>query len=384
VASIRNLYGLSVEELSEALSPLEPRPFTARQIAAHLYARRLLDFDRMTDLPAKLRAELARSFTIQLPSPAETLVSRDGTTRYVLSLPSAGSVEAVFIPSGKRATLCISSQSGCALGCTFCMTGTLGLLRHLSSGEIAGQVALLMDLHRLRPNCFNIVFMGMGEPLHNYQALKAALRLLCDRRTGFGISPGHITVSTAGLAPAIEKLAAEEIVPRLAVSLNATTDEARSRIMPINKSYPILSLMEACGKFLREAGQRLTLEYVMLSGVNDSREDLPRLARLASSLPARVNLIPFNATPELPFQPSPMEQVRRFRDGLLKRGVRASIRASRGPDIRAACGQLSFGAPGDGAAGTGRGESAAGKNRRASDPPEAAMERAAAGELVAR
>jgi len=343
-----NLYGLSVEELSEVLRPLDARSFTARQIAAQIYGRGVRDFARMTDLPASIRQSLAERFSILLPEPARILESEDGTVRYVLSLPAGGSVEAVMIPDRGRVTLCLSSQAGCALGCTFCMTATLGLERNLSPGDIAGQAALLMERHHLEVNTFNIVLMGMGEPLHNYDSVVAALRLLTDTPAGFGLSPRRVTISTAGLAPQIEALGREPVVPRLAVSLNATTDESRSRLMPINRRYPIARLMEACRAFLSRRGSRLTLEYVMLSGVNDAPSDLQRLARLALSLPARVNLIPFNTTPELAFQPSPAEIVHDFREGLVERGVMASIRRSRGRDIRAACGQLAFGMSGEG------------------------------------
>jgi 23S rRNA (adenine2503-C2)-methyltransferase len=339
----RNLFGLSVADLAETLSPFGARPFAARQLAAQLYARRARSFEEMTDLPAALRRELSGSFSIDYPRIIERRVSSDGTTAYVLALPAGGRVESVFIPARGRVALCISSQAGCALGCSFCMTATLGLQRHLSPGEIAGQVALLVDRHRLETNRYNIVMMGMGEPLHNYDSVLAALRLLCGGRTGFGISPRHVTLSTVGLAPEIERLAEETAAPRLAVSLNATTDAVRSRIMPINRTYPIARLMKACRTYVRRQRQRLTLEYVLLSGINDRESDLPRLARFARSLPARVNLIPFNPVPLLPFEGSPMTRVRQFRDGLLERGARASIRASRGGDVLAACGQLAFG-----------------------------------------
>ena len=339
-----NLYGLSVEELSEVLRPLDARSFTARQVASHLYGRGLRDFARMTDLPAALRRSLAERFAARLPEPERILESSDGTIRYVLTLPAGGSVEAVFIPDRGRVTFCISSQAGCALDCAFCMTATLGLQRDLAPGEIAGQVALLMERHRLEPNRFNVVLMGMGEPLHNYDAVVSALRLLCTPGTGFGLSPRRITVSTVGLVPRIEALAREAVVPRLAVSLNATTDAVRSKLMPINRKYPIARLLEACRAFLAVSGNRLTLEYVMLAGVNDAPADLERLARLAAAVPARVNLIPFNATPELAFAPSPDDIVRSFWTGLVERGVMASVRRSRGRDIRAACGQLAFGA----------------------------------------
>jgi 23S rRNA (adenine2503-C2)-methyltransferase len=230
------------------------------------------------------------------------------------------------------------------MGCVFCASGVAGLKRHMRADEIVAQVLVGRSRLDERERIRNVVLMGMGEPLHNYDAVTAALRLLIEPRGGFGIAPRHVTLSTAGLAPAIERLALEPAVPRLAVSLNATTDEVRSRLMPVNRTWPIERLLEACREFLRRTGQLLFLEYVMLDGVNDTPQDLKRLARIAASLPARVNLIAFNEVSELPFSSSPPERMTRFREGLVATGVRASIRRSRGRDVRAACGQLAFAA----------------------------------------
>ncbi len=345
-----DLFGLTPDRLAEILAPLGCWPFAAQQAARWLYDSRVLSFDEMTNLPAPVRSRLADTCVIGRPAVSRSVRSTDGTVRYVMALKDGAEIEAVCISAERtaparrdpRITLCISSQAGCALGCTFCMTATMGLKRHMTAGEILGQVAVLMSLHALEPNRFNIVFMGMGEPLHNAAAVAAAVGILGTGGPGFGIGSGHITVSTAGMAPAIEAMPRWKIVPRLAVSLNATTDDVRARIMPINKTYPIERLLSACRVFVRDSRAPLFFEYVMLDGVNDTPQDLVRLGRMAASLSARVNLIPFNPTPELPFTGSPDERIRHFRETLVARGVRASVRRSRGRDVRAACGQLAL------------------------------------------
>jgi 23S rRNA (adenine2503-C2)-methyltransferase len=236
----------------------------------------------------------------------------------------------------------VSSQVGCALACDFCLTGKMGLVRHLAPGEIVGQVALIQDEARLDEERFNVVFMGMGEPLHNYDGTIAAVRLLVDPQ-GFGISRRRITVSTSGLVPAIERLATEPVRPRLAVSLNATTDETRDRLMPVNRKHDIAALMEVCVAYRRTTGERVTFEYVLLDGVNDSDRDADRLAGLVRRAAAKLNLIPFNPVPgRLAYGAPRRERVLAIRDRLLARGVPVSIRWSRGADARAACGQLAI------------------------------------------
>jgi 23S rRNA (adenine2503-C2)-methyltransferase len=258
----------------------------------------------------------------------------------------AAAIESVLIPQRERAagardrlTLCVSSQAGCAMGCTFCATARLGLVRNLTPAEIVGQVAAGIAL-AAPESLTSLVFMGMGEPLHNYDGVLAAFRLLTDRE-GFALSRRRITISTAGLAPAIERLAEEPDPPHLAVSLNATTDAQRTRLMPINKRYPIERLLAACRRFVEAAGERFTFEYVLLSGVNDSDDDVRRLTALLRRVPAKVNLIPFNAVPgKLPYLPPTRERVLAIRDRLLAAHLPASIRWSRGAEARAACGQL--------------------------------------------
>ena len=348
MTSKRNLYGLDAETIAGHLADYGARPYAAGQISAWMYRRRARTFGGMTDLGSVLRARLDEECTIERPAIAARIASLDGTVRYLLDLPAGGRVEAVAIPERGRLTFCISSQVGCALGCTFCMTGTLGLTRHLLPGEIVGQVAELMEDWRVEPNRFNTVFMGMGEPLHNYDHLLTALRVLTDRR-GFAIGGKRITVSTAGMAPEMERLAREGVRPRLALSLSATTDEARARLVPLTRRYPIARLLEACRTWARETGERVFLEYVMLAGENDTPADAARLARLARGVADRINLIPFNEVPVLPHRATPFPEIMKFRDAVAGKGLRVSIRRSRGRDIEGACGMLAFGAAGAGA-----------------------------------
>jgi 23S rRNA (adenine2503-C2)-methyltransferase len=340
---LENLYGMDVAALAARLAPLGAKPYAARQVSGWMYRRRAREFSDMSDLSARLRAAMAEAFVIERPRIASRFPSIDGTVRYLIDLQDGAQVEAVAIPERGRMTFCISSQVGCALACTFCMTGTLGLTRHLDAGEIAGQVDLLMEDTGFEPNHFNIVFMGMGEPLHNYEGTVAALRVLSGS-DGFAIGAKRITVSTAGMAPEIERLADEGLRVRLALSLSATTDESRSALFPINRRYPIARLVEACRHWASRTGEKAFVEYVLLAGENDSPEDAARLARLARGVAERINLIPFNETPLLPHRATPWTGVTRFRDALVEQGFRASIRRSRGRDVAGACGMLAFGA----------------------------------------
>ncbi len=340
--SVPNLYGLDRQRLAEILAELDAPRFHADQIFRWLYARDALDPARWTDLSKALRARLAEHATIAGGRLAHSTTARDGTVKHRIELHGGGSVEAVFMTHAGRVTLCVSSQVGCALDCDFCLTGKMGFTRHLSPGEIVGQVAMIRRQHALAERPFNIVFMGMGEPLHNYDAVLAAFRILADP-LGFGLSRRRITVSTVGLAPQIERLADEPLRPRLAVSLNATTDELRGRLMPVNRKYPLARLLEACRRFARVTGERLTFEYVLLAGVNDTPDDVRRLVELTRGLSVKINLIPFNAVEGwLPYRPPSAERATELRDRLLAAGVPASVRWSRGAEARAACGQLAL------------------------------------------
>lgn len=337
---------LPLPELTERLAALGERPFRARQIYRWLHLRGACSFEEMTDLSKGLRQTLEAQFRIDAPTIDEVQCSTDGTRKYRLKTPDGRNIEAVYMPdeeSGRR-TLCVSSQHGCAMGCTFCLTATMGLGRQLTPGEMAGQVHQVnrdlvenVGLPGPRP-LTNLVFMGMGEPLHNFDNLKVALGILLSG-DGPNFSHRHVTVSTSGLVPAIERLGRETEV-KLAISLNATTDEVRNEIMPVNRKWPIDKLLEACRQFPMRQGRRITFEYVLLAGVNDTDDDARRLAKLLRGIPAKVNLIPYNENPGLGFgEPSP-ERVASFRNILVERHVTAPIRRNRGRDISAACGQL--------------------------------------------
>jgi 23S rRNA (adenine2503-C2)-methyltransferase len=329
-------------ELARFLEKYGVPGFHAHQIFRWLYARGEFHPEKWTDLSKRLRARIAADAVVEPGRIADRSRAADGTVKYLVELPGGSAVETVFMEQAGRQTLCLSSQCGCALDCDFCLTGKMGFVRHLEAGEIAGQVALVRREGKLSGESCNVVFMGMGEPLHNYDAVLSAFRLLADRE-GFGLARRRITLSTSGLAPAIERLAKEPARPRLAVSLNATTDELRDRIMPINRKYPIERLFEACRFFARTTDEDFTLEYVLLAGVNDSDDDVGRLARLIRSLPAKLNLIPFNAVPgRLPYRSPAKHRIIGIRDRLLRAGLRVSIRWSRGADARAACGQLAL------------------------------------------
>jgi 23S rRNA (adenine2503-C2)-methyltransferase len=349
-ASKPNLYGLDRGALADLLHRYDAPGFHAGQIHRWLYARRCFDAAAWTDLPRELRRRLSCDTAVDPGRLADRSVAADGTIKYRIELAGGGSVESVCMAQSGRMTLCISSQVGCALDCDFCLTGKMGLERHLDAGEIVGQIARIQEDRGLGKEPFNVVFMGMGEPLHNYDQVLRALDILTDD-AGFGLSRRRITVSTAGLAPAIERLARESLRPRLAVSLNATTDEIRDRIMPVNRKYPLARLLEACRDYGRTTGERFTLEYVLLAGVNDGADDLRRLSRMVRRLPAKLNLIPFNPVEgRLEYRPPSRRRAIAIRDRLLGAGVPTSIRWSRGADARAACGQLAL-LPGSAASG---------------------------------
>jgi len=346
-----NLLGKSPEELRAFLQDMGEPAYRGGQIYHALYAERRSNFGAMTNLPAALRERLTREAAIDLPKIVRTYRSDDGTLRYVLSLGTAAesenpnakaaTIETVFMPEENRQTICISTQAGCAVDCHFCLTATLGLIRNLTAGEMIGQVVLAMELNRdaLKPQT-NVVLMGQGEPLLNYEAVLAALRILLDSN-GMAISPKHTTLSTSGIIPGIEKLGLEKVRPKLAISLNASTNEQRDKIMPINRKYPIEKLIEACEQYPLRTWEHLTFEYVLLGGFNDSAQDARRVARLLANLRVKVNLIPWNPG-ELPFEKPDPSRVEEFRRILTEKDVRAFVRYSRGQDVMAACGQLAL------------------------------------------
>ena len=342
-----NLLGQSVDELRSFAQSLGEPAYRGAQIYHALYAERRFDLENFTNLPAAFRKRLAETAATELPRIVRRHVSSDGTVRYVLALGASGrsqkaaTIETVFMPEENRQTICISSQAGCAVDCQFCLTATLGLVRNITAAEIIGQVlvALADNSSALKPQT-NVVLMGQGEPLLNYDAVMAALRILLDPNA-LAISPKHVTLSTSGILPGIERLAKETVRPKLAISLNASTNEQRDRIMPVNKKYPIEALLETCARYPLRTWEHLTFEYVLLGGFNDAPEDARRVARLVSNLRAKVNLIPWNPG-DLPYQKPDAERIEEFRRILTDKGVRAFVRYSRGQDVMAACGQLAL------------------------------------------
>ncbi len=339
----RNLLGQSKEELRAFLESLGEPGYRGAQIYHALYAERRFDFGAMTNLPAALRERLAREARIELPRVVRSHHSLDGTVRYVLAVSERAStnVETVFMPEENRQTICISTQAGCAVDCKFCLTATLGLTRNLTAGEIVGQVlvALADNYAGLKPQT-NIVLMGQGEPLLNYDAVMAALRILLDPEA-VAISPRHAALSTSGIIPGIERLSQEKVRPNLAISLNASSSEQRDKIMPVNRKYPLEKLLDACRKYPLRPREWLLFEYVLLNGFNDSPEDAQRVAKLLANLRAKVNLIPWNPG-ELPFRKPDPARVEEFRKILTDQGMLVFVRNSRGQDVMAACGQLAL------------------------------------------
>ena len=331
------LLGRTPEELRHLLADLLDRPFRVQQIHEALHLQGVSDFADITNLPKELRVDLGHRFRIGLPEIQERRVAPDSTVKVLLRLDDGAGIEAVDIPDGDRRTLCLSSQAGCALGCTFCVTGYWGAGRNLTPGEIVGQWLTLRRSWREEPRRVNLVFMGMGEPLLNLDALQPALAILTE-----SISPRRITVSTAGVVPGIDAMARWATRPRLAVSLHAPDDARRSKLIPINRTWPLAELMAALQRWPLEKGERITFEYLLLDGLNDRPEDADAVARLASRVPSKVNLIPMNPDPVLGERmvPPPDEVVTAFQERLRQHGLVATVRRRRGDDVSAACGQL--------------------------------------------
>ncbi len=337
----QNIKVFDLPELEERLVSLGLKKYRAGQVLAWIYDRHAASFDEMTDIAKQERTLLSERFTISALRTLLTERSADGTRKFLFELEDKHSVESVLIPDKDRATLCISSQVGCAQGCRFCLTGNNGFIRNLEAHEIADQVLEVSHLlSREGPSKLtNLVLMGMGEPLANFEEVLHALKIVTSEK-GLDFSSRRVTVSTDGLVPEIGRLGKSGVKVNLAVSLNATTDEVRDRIMPVNLRYPIKELLAACKRFPLEPRRRITFEYVMLKDVNDSREDAERLARLLRGIQCKVNLIPFNPFPGSAFKRPEDAAVRRFQKVLLDNRYIAPIRESRGRDINAACGQL--------------------------------------------
>lgn len=341
----RNLVGLDRADLAEAVAGLGLQPFRAKQVWHWIYNRGATDFDAMSSLSKETRTILAEHFVIDRPSPTQDHKSIDGTRKWLMQMGDGQEVESVFIPEEDRGTLCVSSQVGCTLTCRFCHTGTQRLVRNLSAAEIVGQIMFARDQLGDWPsakegrNLTNIVMMGMGEPLYNFENVKKALTIALDQ-DGIALSKRRITLSTAGVVPMMDRCGAE-IGVNLAVSLHAVTDEIRDRIVPINKKYPIAELLAACRRYPgANNARRITFEYVMLDGVNDTDGDARLLVRLLDGIPAKLNLIPFNAWPGAPFTCSSDARIERFAQIVMDAGYASPVRTPRGRDIMAACGQL--------------------------------------------
>ncbi len=335
-----NLIGLDRNTLESWFQEIGEKSYRARQILKWIHARGVVDFSAMTDLSKSLRARLKDEACLDLPQIVRTQVSQDGTTKWLMALEDGNQIETVFIPEANRGTLCVSSQVGCALNCAFCATARQGFSRNLATAEIIGQV---WQAHRNleQGKITNVVLMGMGEPLLNFDAVIPALNLMMDD-LAYGLAKRRVTVSTAGLVPAIDKLAGCSDAS-LAVSLHATTDEVRNQLVPINRKYPLSQLLEACDRFIqneRQQGRKITWEYVMIDGVNDSVADARRLVRLLSHIPSKINLIPFNRFAGIDFNRSSQVALDRFQAILQQAGYLTTVRRTRGNDIDAACGQL--------------------------------------------
>ena len=340
-----DIKSLRVEELQEKLDELGEPKYRAGQIADWLHKKRVTSFDEMTDLPQSLRAELARQFSFDKIDIVRVLGSKDSTQKFLFRLPDGNLIESVLIPASPalygeksdRRTICISTQVGCAYGCKFCASGLEGFSRNLRANEIVNQIIAIERASVERID--NIVFMGMGEPFANFENLTRAIRII-NSPWGLGIGARHITVSTSGLVPQIRKLADEPTQVRLAVSLHGATDEVRDRIMPINRRYNIDMLLSACDYYTSRKKQRLTFEYILIAGVNDSDEQAHLLAKHARRLSAKVNLIPYNTVDGLPWSRPSRNRQENFLSILRAAGIAATLRREKGHDIEAACGQL--------------------------------------------
>ena len=338
-----NLLGLDRFALQEYFVALGVKEFHARQVLKWVYQRGVTDFSEMTDLGLSLRQTLSERAMLALPEKAGEQISEDGTWKWLFRLEDGNCIETVFIPEDDRGTLCVSSQVGCALNCTFCATARQGFSRNLQASEIIGQLwlagRLLADAGYGLRAVTNVVMMGMGEPLLNYDAVVSAIRLMLDDLS-FGLSRRRVTLSTAGVVPAIDRLA-KDCPVSLAVSLHAVEDDIRDQLVPLNRKYPIDQLLHACRRFLNnDSRRRITFEYVMLDGINDSTDHARKLVRLLRDIPAKVNLIPFNSVEGIAYDCSPKLVIDRFREEVLAGGLMTITRRTRGADIAAACGQL--------------------------------------------
>jgi 23S rRNA (adenine2503-C2)-methyltransferase len=337
--SVVNLIGLSPSDLEDLAVDLSASRYRGRQLATWMYRKGELDLAAMSDLPREFRAALAEHAVIALPEVDVVTPSLDGSRKLVLRLDDGARISTVLIPDDDRLTLCLSTQVGCGFKCSFCLTGTMGLERNLTTAEIVGQL-LVANRVAAPSRVTHMVFMGMGEPLANFVSLTDAIRIFTDPRLGLGYSPRRITVSTVGLVSGIDRLARENLKVNLAISLHAASDEVRSRLMPVNTSWNLDALMDAVKRYPLQPRQRVFFEYTLLDEINDSPEDARDLARLLRGVRSKVNLIPFNAWVGARFHRPPLPVILRFQSILIEAGITTTVRWSKGEDIGAACGQL--------------------------------------------
>jgi 23S rRNA (adenine2503-C2)-methyltransferase len=334
-----NIKDLTFEELKEFVKELGLEPYRAKQISQWVYKKRVSSFNEMTNISKRTREELSKRANIDILKLVKVEESKDGTRKYLFELPDGNRIESVFIPEKDWNTICVSTQVGCPAGCKFCLTAKDGFTRNLTPGEIVDQyIQVQRDVGEER-RISNVVFMGMGEPLLNFDNVKRAVEIMTHKDM-LDLSKRKITVSTVGVVPGIERMARELNRVKLAVSLHATTDEVRERIVPINRKWGIKDILRALRNYPADNTRRIMVEYVMLKNVNDTEEDAHRLARLVKGLPVKVNLIPFNPYPGAPFEPTPREEIEKFQKILWDYNIATFIRDSKGQDISAACGML--------------------------------------------
>ena len=334
-----DLKNLSPSELEDFIASFGKERYRSIQILRWLYQKDVHSFDEMTNLSKKFRQAMEQVSFISILLPLLVEESSDGTKKFLFQLEDGNRIESVLIPDKKRLTLCLSTQAGCAMGCRFCLTGKNGLKRNLATAEIVNQILAVRETLSDKTSITNIVLMGMGEPLANYENTLKAIELM-THPAAFKFSSRRVTLSTVGLLPELKQLAQEKVRFRLAISLNASDEETRSRLMPINRRYPLKRILEVCRKFPLQPRARITFEYVLLQGENDFLEDAKRLLKMLKGIPSKVNLIPLNEASGISFEKPSEERVRQFQDILMKGGLTAIVRASKGADISAACGQL--------------------------------------------
>lgn len=334
-----SLYGLAPSEVEEAIRPLGLPSYRTRQVCRWIYRRDVASFDEMTDLARPLRDTLSTRYTLERPAIAHVAPAADGSRKYDIRLADGLSIECVLIAGGRRPSLCLSSQVGCALACTFCRTGDMGLLRHLRHEEIVAQVSLVRREAGLSGTPCSYVFMGMGEPLHNASEVCRALEVM-THPDGFAISPRRITVSTAGYLPGLGELVACGIPVKIALSVTTVDPALRDQLVPINRRHPLPEVLHALERFPRRRGRRITIAYCLIAGVNDAPEDAVALARAVRAIPVKVNLIPWNPYPGSPYRRPDEVAVERFRERISASGLLATVRKTHGDDVLGACGQL--------------------------------------------